>query len=112
MERCRDCKEMKEWFALNGYGRCTACQNAEYERTADRIRREQPKVEIGRGDFVEIKIPTGHSAGVYQGTVLAANYWSDHDGWYIEFDRPNAGYGYWKQGPDGGTVTVLRVAGS
>ena len=110
--RCVDCGFLKNRGGLNGYDRCTKCQEALFERTAERIRRDQPKVEIHRGDLVEIEIRTGYSAGTYRGTVLTANYWSDRDGWYIEFDRPGSGYGYWKQGPDGGVVKVLKVAGS
>lgn len=38
-----------------------------------------------------------------KGKVLSADHYGD-DGWYIEFNKTTDGYGYWKQGPDGGKL--------
>jgi hypothetical protein len=40
-----------------------------------------------------------------EATVISAANWGSEaePNWYVEFDGPN-GYGYWKQGLDGGTV--------
>ncbi len=52
------------------------------------------------------------SEGWAKGSVISAAFY-ETDGWYIEFDKDEVspgwqtGYGYWKQGTDGGTVEKL-----
>lgn len=41
-----------------------------------------------------------------EGTVISANYYGVTDGWYIEFNSDEVGYGYWKQGSDGGELYI------
>jgi len=72
-------------------------------RAGDRVRIEMPAVGYGFG------------AGGAEGTVLSADHWGKN-GWYIELEKDKAwgrgwqkGYGYWKQGEDGGTVTRMLV---
>lgn len=42
-----------------------------------------------------------------KGTVISARNWGGNDGWYIELTREDGGYGYWKQGPDGGALVEV-----
>jgi len=84
-----------------------------------------PDLNIKRGDRVRITIPTaGHGifdsfgAGWGEGIVLDANNWNGcggPDNWYIELEKDKVhgrnwttGYGYWKQGQDGGTVELIE----
>lgn len=67
------------------------------------------------GDRVAISMPAqgGFPAGYSEGTVIKADWWGPRDGWYIEQNKDYAtagwqtGYGYWKQGMDGGEVRQL-----
>jgi hypothetical protein len=82
-------------------------------------------VDIRKGDRVRITIPkAGHGifdsfgAGWGEGVVLSAHnaQWDTNKppNWYIELEKDKVegrnwttGYGYWKQGQDGGTVEKL-----
>jgi hypothetical protein len=81
-------------------------------------------MRIKKGDRVRITIPGHFNHGFYvgpgscEGTVLSADNWNSGgtkpDNWYIELEKDKAsgygwrtGYGYWKQGEDGGTVEKL-----
>ena len=83
------------------------------------------KLKIQKGDRVRITVPrTEHSnfgAGWGEGIVLTAanNEWDPDKpaNWYIEIQKDKVGgrnwqkgYGYWKQGCDGGTVELLESA--
>lgn len=59
--------------------------------------------ELAPGD--RIAITTGGDRFV--GVVLTAEHWGARDGWFIEIDKDFGGYGYWKQGCDGGVVEKL-----
>lgn len=84
-------------------------------------------MQIRKGDRVRITIPGGHGifqsfgAGWGEGIVLTAanNQWDPEKepNWYIELEKDKVegrnwttGYGYWKQGQDGGTVEILESA--
>ena len=60
---------------------------------------------IFKGDIVHIK-----SQGVTRtGKVLSADYDSHRGNYYLEIDSTEAGYCYWKQGQDGGTVEKVAA---
>jgi len=67
---------------------------------------------IEKGSRVRITLPNGQWG---EGLVLTATNWNGGntrpDNWYIELEKDKGnsgtGYGYWKQGPDGGTVELL-----
>ena len=67
-------------------------------------------MEITKGESVKITLKNGWWCS---GTVLSASnqaFSGQPDNWYIEIDADNgniAGYTYWKQGPDGGTVEKI-----
>ncbi|HUV52284.1 MAG TPA: hypothetical protein VMW64_04330 [Dehalococcoidia bacterium] len=72
--------------------------------------------DLAKGDRVKITIPTASGsfpAGWSEGTVISANFYGERDGWYIESDKDkvslgwDTGYGYWKQGMDGGYVEKI-----
>ena len=84
-------------------------------------------LKIQRGDRVRITVPaTQHSnfgEGWGEGIVLTAanNEWDPDKpaNWYIELEKDTVGgrnwqlgYGYWKQGCDGGTVELLEKGGA
>jgi len=67
-------------------------------------------------DKIRITIPTASGsfpAGWSEGRVISAKFYGEDDGWYIELDNYKvspgwqAGYGYWKQGYDGGYVEKI-----
>ena len=67
-------------------------------------------------DKIRITIPTASGsfpAGWSEGRVISANFYGERDGWYIESDKYKVspgwqtGYGYWKQGYDGGYVEKI-----
>jgi hypothetical protein len=94
-EECHDCHERFDRGELNGYNRCNACQTAKTN-----ARHFTKDFNLATGD--EVLITVGRSQ--YSGTVLSANFWGEHDGWYVEFTHTHGGYGYWKQGCDGGSI--------
>ena len=81
-------------------------------------------MRIKKGDRVRITVQGGrgvYGAGWGEGIVLSAanNEWNPDKpaNWYIELDKDKCGgrnwetgYGYWKQGCDGGTVELLKTA--
>ena len=66
-------------------------------------------MNIQRGDQVTI-LCNGH---VVKGIVLTAiNYAQEPSSdWYIELTREDGGYGYWKQGIDGGEILTVYPPG-
>jgi len=72
-------------------------------------------IYLEKGDKVRITIPSGDWPGWAIGTVITAS-WYEDAGWLIEFDKTEVspgwqlGYGYYKQGDDGGTVEKLEHA--
>ena len=101
MVKCSACKkEVGDW-TVNGYGRCGPCEVRIHEA------KNFPKeFELRSGDNIEIR-SGGRS---YFGKVITAQWWDVHTGWYIEIAKDHGGYGYWKQGCDGGTVRKLANA--
>lgn len=72
--------------------------------------------ELVPGDKIRITIPTASDpfpAGWGEGSVISAKFYGEDEGWYIELDKYNVspgwqtGYGYWKQGYDGGYVEKI-----
>lgn len=72
--------------------------------------------ELIPGDKIRITIPTASGsfpAGWGEGSVISAKFYGENEGWYIELDKHNVspgwqtGYGYWKQGDDGGYVEKI-----
>jgi len=71
-------------------------------------------MDIKKGDRVRITMPAQEPwpAGWSEGTVLSAKHYED-SGWLIELEKDKVspgwdlGYGYWKQGQDGGTIEKL-----
>lgn len=99
---CKTCKQDGYSGRLNGYDECYECCTKRQKAQAERIAAEQPKIELNVGDVIRI-ITNGR---MYEGSVLSAQNYGRDSGWYIEFQRTPAsgGYGYWKQGSDGGVV--------
>lgn len=70
-------------------------------------------IYLEKGDRIRITIPGGDWPGWAIGTVISAS-WYEDAGWLIEFDKTEVspgwqlGYGYYKQGDDGGTVEKLE----
>jgi len=70
------------------------------------------------GDRIRITIPGQDpwTKGWGEGIVITANFWDSETGWYITLNKdkvdPNSnwelGYGYWKQGVDGGKVEKIQ----
>lgn len=103
IEKCATCGKETHRGSLNGYGDCGPCA------TAKQNAKNYPKTfDISSGDRVSITLPNGQC---YTGVVLTANHWDVHSGWYIELTHQN-GYGYWKQGCDGGTVVKAAFVGT
>jgi hypothetical protein len=71
---------------------------------------DNKKLVIRPGDTVTIR-----SHGLVRTGVVhsASNYgnlpWSPEPCWYIEYEDPKYGAGYWKQDDDGGTVELVKV---
>lgn len=73
-------------------------------------------MDIQKGDRVRITMPAQgpFPAGWAEGAVLTAR--KDPEGWFIELSKDKVspgwelGYGYWKQGNDGGTVEKLTCS--
>jgi len=71
--------------------------------------------ELVPGDRIRLTLPASEPfpAGWAKGTVLTAKHYGERDGWFIELEKDEVspgwqrGYGYWKQGVDGGTVEKL-----
>jgi len=71
--------------------------------------------ELVPGDRVRLTMPASEPfpAGCAEGVVLTAKHYGERDGWYIELNKDKvspgwqSGYGYWKQGTDGGSVEKL-----
>lgn len=79
-------------------------------RSAIRRRRKNPfekKFDLKRGDKIVITMDGER----FLGKVLTAEHYGARDGWFIEIDKDRGGYGYWKQGSDGGTVEKLKGGG-
>ena len=72
-------------------------------------KKPEPALDIKRGDTVRI-----HCQGLTREGVVesASNYgnlpWSPEPCWYIEYEDPIHGIGYWKQDNDGGTVKLIK----
>lgn len=69
------------------------------------------KMEIKKGMRVRITstdAATGYPITV-TGTVKSATNWGSENNpdWYIELTADGIGYMYWKQGVDGGSVSVI-----
>ena len=78
-------------------------------------------IRIKKGDRVRITIPPGAPACNYtfgpgwcEGTVITADHWGGGSGWYVEIEKDavggrgwRTGYGYWKQGEDGGDIELI-----
>jgi len=75
-------------------------------------------MRIKKGDRMRIEMSAINSfgAGGAEGIVLKADHWHGGAGWYVELEKDKdkvwgrgwqKGYGYWKQGSDGGTVTRM-----
>jgi len=72
--------------------------------------------ELVPGDRVRLTMPASEPfpAGWAEGIVLTAKHYGEGDGWYIELEKDKVspgwqkGYGYWKQGIDGGTVVKVK----
>ena len=68
-------------------------------------------MEITKGDRVKITLPNGYTV---EGEVLTASAWQEDykadtpKKWNIELQGP-AGYAYWKQRDEGGTVELLTA---
>lgn len=68
------------------------------------------------GDRIRVTMPAQYPfpAGWAEGKVIDAYFYGEDNGWYIEFEKDDVsygwqtGYGYWKQGVDGGTVEKLE----
>ena len=74
--------------------------------------------DLAPGDRVKIMIPgrDPFTRGWGEGIVITAKFWGPEDGWYIEYNKDEVdpesnwelGYGYWKQGVDGGFVAKRK----
>jgi len=67
-------------------------------------------MEIRKGDRVRITTSMYDVVGTVVSATNYKKYWlaNAEDNWYIEFIADEGGFGYWKQGNDGGTIEVLR----
>lgn len=78
-----------------------------YTKTFDLIPGDRVRITMSRED--------PFTAGWAEGVILTAHFWGPEDGWFIEFTKDKIdprsnwelGYGYWKQGVDGGKVEKL-----
>ena len=105
---CSECGKWKFRSSLNGYSRCSACQEA-----IDDKKNFTKDFDLVKGDKIKV---TAQGCEIF-GTVLTAYFWGKKDGWYIEYmideqasfrpSRFSGNYGYWKQGCDGGTVEKI-----
>lgn len=93
--RCATCEKEVSGSSLNGYGDCSECCTA--KRNAKHFTKD---FDLRSGDAITIRV----GGSTYSGTVLRSDFWGEHDGWYVEFTHNHGGYGYWKQGVDGGTI--------
>lgn len=101
--KCSVCPSKVSRGRVNGYGECDACGKARRKRQEANVA-AQPAVTINIGDLVRIKCE-GRS---YTGTVTFADDCGGELGWTVQFLHADGrGPGYWKQGPDGGTIEKL-----
>jgi hypothetical protein len=99
VRKCSKCGLLISRWDLNGYQRT-------HEKAREiAIAANQPVVEIKPGDRVTIRGARGCDPEV-SGVVRTAVNWGRSDGWYIELTKDFGGYGYWKQGSDGGVVVL------
>lgn len=74
------------------------------------MRLAQATDKLKRDDKIAIKRDVNNyyrpNSRMLEGTVISANYYGTTDGWFIELNTEEFGYGYWKQGSDGGELYV------
>lgn len=102
--KCRRCKLLTPAKQVTSYGECPACATLRLDKMRDNVA-AQPYVDIKKGDVIHIAIP---GLGNHKGKVIHADNFGSMAGWYVEFTNEKGQYAFWKQGEDGGIVTVVK----